>query len=91
MSEKIEVYYFSPMGGTKKVTRIFVDAMEDEAEWHDLAAKEPLPEPAAAALTVFAAPVFCGRIPSVVSEKMKKLNGAGKKGGYPCGLRQPCV
>lgn len=79
MSKTMEIYYFSPTGGTKKVTRIFVDAMEGEAKWYDLGKKAPLPEEAAAELTVFAAPVFGGRIPSVAREKMKKLNGAGKR------------
>ena len=79
MSKTMEVYYFSPTGGTKKVTQIFVDAMEGEAKWYSLGKKEPLPEEAAAELTVFAAPVFGGRIPSVAREKIKKLIGAGKK------------
>ena len=43
MSEKMEVYYFSPTGGTKKVTRIFADAMAGEARWYDLGGKELLP------------------------------------------------
>lgn len=79
MSETMEVYYFSPTGGTQKVTRIFVDAMKGEAKWYDLGTKEPLPEEATAEFTVFAAPVFGGRIPSVAREKMKKLHGVGKK------------
>ena len=53
--------------------------MEREAKWYDIGKKEPLPEQATAELTVFAAPVFGGRIPSVAREKMKQLSGAGKK------------
>lgn len=79
MSENIEAYYFSPTGGTKKVVEIFADAMEKETKWYDMGRKERIPEEATAEFTVFAAPVFGGRIPSVVREKMKKLKGAGKK------------
>ena len=44
MLDKMEVYYFSPMGGTKKVSSIFADAMEKEVIWHDLGSKEPMME-----------------------------------------------
>ena len=40
MLDKMEVYYFSPTGGTKKVSSIFADAMEKEVIWHDLGSKE---------------------------------------------------
>ena len=79
MSDKMEVYYFSPTGGTKKVTQIFVDAIEKEAKWYDLGKKDTIPEEATSELTVVTAPVFGGRIPSVVREKIKKLKGTGKK------------
>ncbi len=75
----MEVYYFSPTGGTKKVTQIFVDAIEKEAKWYDLGKKDTIPEEATSELTVVTAPVFGGRIPSVVREKIKKLKGTGKK------------
>ena len=38
MLDKMEVYYFSPTGGTKKVSSIFADAM------HNLGSKEPMME-----------------------------------------------
>ena len=44
MLDKMEVYYFSPTGGTKKVSSIFADAMEKEVIWHDLGSKEPMME-----------------------------------------------
>lgn len=79
MSEKMEVYCFSPTGGTKKVVEIFVDAMKNETKWYDMGKKEPIPEEVTTEFSIFAAPVFGGRIPSVVREKMKRLKGAGKK------------
>lgn len=33
MSDKMEVYYFSPTGGTKKVSDIFAAAVGKDAEW----------------------------------------------------------
>ena len=44
MLDIMEVYYFSPTGGTKKVSSIFADAMEKEVIWHDLGSKEPMME-----------------------------------------------
>ena len=58
MSEKTEIYYFSPTGGTKRVTQIFADAMGKENKWYDIGKKEPIPEEATAELSVFAAPVL---------------------------------
>ena len=39
MSDKMEVYYFSPTGGTKKVSDIFAAAIGKEVIWHDLGDK----------------------------------------------------
>lgn len=78
MSDKLEVYYFSPTGGTKKVSSIFADAMGKEVIWHDLGSKEPMAEQPEEMIVV-AAPVFGGRIPSVVREKIEKFSGSGKK------------
>lgn len=79
MSDKMEVYYFSPTGGTKKVSSIFAAAVGKEAIWHDLGDKQTVIEQPQGELVVVAAPVFAGRIPSVVSEKIKMLCGKGKK------------
>ena len=79
MLDKMEVYYFSPTGGTKKVSSIFADAMEKEVIWHDLGSKEPTMEKPEGEMTVVASPVFGGRIPSVVREKIEKFSGTGKK------------
>lgn len=78
MSDKLEVYCFSPTGGTKKVSSIFADAMEKEVIWHDLGSKETVPEVPEGEMIVVAAPVFGGRIPSVVREKIENLSGVGK-------------
>lgn len=79
MSYKMEVYYFSPTGGTKKVSDIFAAAIGKEVIWHDLGDKQTLAEKPQGELIVVAAPVFAGRIPSVVREKIKTLAGDGKQ------------
>lgn len=79
MSDTMEVYYFSPTGGTKKVSDIFAAAIGKEVIWHDLGDKQTLAEKPQGELIVVAAPVFAGRIPSVVREKIKMLAGEGKK------------
>lgn len=58
MLDKMEVYYFSPTGGTKKVSSIFADAMEKEVIWHDLGSKEPMMEKPEGEMTVVASPVL---------------------------------
>lgn len=79
MSDKMEVYYFSPTGGTKKVSDIFASAVGKEAVWHDLGDKQTTAEEPQGELIAIVAPVFAGRIPSVVREKIKILAGKGKK------------
>ena len=79
MSDKIEVYYFSPTGGTKKVSDIFAAAIGKDAVWHDLRDKQTPTEQPQGELIIVAAPVFAGRIPSVVREKIKTLAGEGKQ------------
>ena len=85
MSDKMEVYYFSPTGGTKKVSSIFADAMEKEVIWHDLGSKEPMMERPEGKMIVVAAPVFGGRIPSVVRKNEETLRNR-KKGSNDSGL-----
>lgn len=79
MSDKMEVYYFSPTGGTKKVSDIFAAAIGKDAVWHDLGDKQTPTEQPQGELIIVAAPVFAGRIPSVVREKIKTLAGEGKQ------------
>lgn len=79
MSDKMEVYYFSPTGGTKKVSDIFAAAVGKDVVWYDLGDKQTPTEQPQGELIIVAAPVFAGRIPSVVREKIKTLAGEGKQ------------
>lgn len=79
MADKMDMYYFSPTGGTKKVSSIFAAALGRDVVWHNLGSKQTISGKPQGELTVVAAPVFGGRIPSVVREKIKMLDGKGKR------------
>lgn len=81
MLNKAVFYYLSPTGGTKKCGEIFCSALAEETVLMDLAFPGQLPEAEGEELTVVAAPVFGGRIPALMAERLKslKLDGKGKK------------
>lgn len=78
MLGRVDFYYFSPTGGTKRAGEILAREISENINFIDLAREEEFPQTDADAAVV-AAPVFGGRLPAFVSEKLKKLNGAGKK------------
>ncbi len=78
MINQVELYYFSPTGGTKKAANIFCEGMAENVKLIDLGVKEETRQPEGD-VVVIAAPVFGGRIPGVVSEKISKIDGKGKK------------
>lgn len=79
MVNRTDFYYFSPTGGTKKVGEAFCKAISGEVMDHNLGLREKEPANPAGELAVFAAPVFGGRIPALVADKIKALDGSGKK------------
>ncbi|MEE1196557.1 MAG: EFR1 family ferrodoxin [Lachnospiraceae bacterium] len=79
MANTVQLYYFSPTGGTKKAGTAFCEAVCKDYKMINLAEKTDCVEQPSADLVVFAAPVYAGRIPEFVTEKMKKLDGTGKK------------
>lgn len=79
MLEKVEVYYFSPTGGTKKVAEEFAEKISKDIRMINLASSDKIQRYTDSELTVIAAPVFGGRIPAIVSEKIKNLHGISKK------------
>jgi len=79
MLHKISLYYFSPTGGTKKAAETFCQEMAGKVEVIDLGVpKQTVREPEGE-VVVFAAPVFGGRIPKLVTDKIRKLHGNGKR------------
>lgn len=79
MLKMTELYYFSPTGGTKKAGEMFCKGIAEEVKAIDLCAKNVEMEQPESDLVVIAAPVFAGRIPTVATDKMKELDGQGKK------------
>lgn len=78
MCQKINFYYFSPTGGTQKVGATFVETIGKEITAIDLGDKKQKIEMPQRDLNVVAAPVFGGRIPALVSEKMRMVKGENK-------------
>lgn len=73
------LYYFSPTDGTKKIGESFCTAFADNVKTVDLGKITEVVEQADCDIAVFATPVFGGRIPAVAIDKIKVLNGKGKK------------
>lgn len=76
---KVDFYYFSPTGGTEKVGRAFCGSLAEETISVNLGSEHGLKETPESEVIVAAVPVFAGRVPALVSEKLKKLDGSGKK------------
>lgn len=79
MLNKVDFYYFSPTGGTKKAGEILAEAMAEKVMLFDLGSRDAFKEAAGGDVAVVAVPVFGGRVPAVASEKLKALKGNGKK------------
>lgn len=77
MLKQIDLYYFSPTGGTKKAGMAL--ASQIAATVNEVNLAEKVIAAPSADVIVIAAPVFGGRIPAIVSDKIAKLTGAGKK------------
>jgi len=75
--EKIDFYYYSPTGGTKKAGMLTAEGLTELVYRIDLGQKGPF-EPGDNATALFALPVFSGRLPAFAAEKIKQLDGTGK-------------
>jgi len=76
MLKTVDFYYFSPTGGTKKAGAVLAAEIAEAVNKVNLAeniVNIPLSE-----VVVVAAPVFGGRIPTIVADKIAKINGEGK-------------
>lgn len=73
----VDFYYFSPTGGTKKAGAVLASEIAETVNEVNLADKTI--GNSSTNVIVIAAPVFGGRIPAIVSDKIAKLNGNGKK------------
>ncbi|MBQ5850607.1 MAG: EFR1 family ferrodoxin [Lachnospiraceae bacterium] len=77
MLREVVLYYFSPTGGTKKAGDMFCKGFAEKVVEQDF--MKNIEENVNSEVAVFAAPVFGGRIPDFVTNKMKKICGKGKK------------
>lgn len=77
--KNVELYLFSPTGGTRKVAETFAGALAEEVKIIDLLDRNVTVLKAESETMIAAVPVFAGRIPSVAREKLKTLQGEGKK------------
>mgnify|MGYP002798291914 CR=1 FL=1 len=68
-------YVFSPTGGTKKAGEIFCRSIAENVKTVDLGGHDQKVENPKADLAVIAVPVFGGRVPNIVTERLKKLDG----------------
>ena len=79
MLSHITLYYFSPTGGTKKTADIVCHALAEQVTAIDLGDRTlPTPPQPDTDLIVAAAPVFAGRIPAFLADKLSALQGSGK-------------
>ncbi len=78
MLNNVQLYYFSPTGGTKAYGEIFCKSISQNINAVNLGLQDSVSN-SEGELTVFTLPVFGGRIPAVAAEKISTLNGNGKK------------
>lgn len=74
-----ELYYFSPTGGTRKVGLNVCEEIAASVKEINLGQKDCAIEQPSHDIIVVAAPVFGGRIPAVMADKLRNLDGNGKK------------
>ncbi len=77
MLKKVDFYYFSPTGGTKKAGEVLANEIAETVTEVNLAEKTV--NSPSSDIVIVAAPVFGGRIPSIVSDKITNLDSKGRK------------
>ncbi len=78
MLNNVQLYYFSPTGGTKAYGEIFSKSISSNFNAINLGEQNSISN-SECELTVFALPVFGGRIPTIAAEKISTLSGNEKK------------
>lgn len=84
---KLYEIYFSPTGGTKKVTEILAHALADEVISVDLTGKQPDPcnvAPTSEDIAVIAVPSYGGRVPSTAAKRLADLHGNDARAVLVC-------
>lgn len=70
--------YFSPTGGTKKVTDILMDCL-DQVTAVDITVKRQTVELTEADICIVAVPSYGGRVPAIAAERIRAIRGNGAK------------
>ncbi len=78
MIPALDTYVFSPTGGTRKLAEALAAALAESDSLHELDSRRPLTPPKSD-IVLLAAPVFAGRIPALVAEKLRALAGEGRQ------------
>ena len=79
MLQNTALYYFSPTGGTKNVGVAFCQGISEQVREVNLGQRTEKIENTDEVLSVVTMPVFGGRVPAIAVEKLKALDGRGKK------------
>lgn len=79
MLHTVDLYYFSPTGGTRQVGEIFCKGISGHVESIDLGCRDAQAAQPKGELVVIAAPVYGGRVPALAVERLKSLKGEGKQ------------
>ncbi len=79
MLNRLDFYFFSPTGGTKKAGEIVCQGLSEKVYFIDLGIRDQALGTPESETIVVAVPVFGGRIPVVVAERLRHLEGGGKK------------
>lgn len=74
-----QLFYFSPTGGTKVVGTRFCAGISSETRSVNLATWSDQDHKTVDDVVVAVLPVFGGRIPALAADRLKKLEGTGKK------------
>ena len=75
---KVSSLYFSPTGGTKTIAENLASQLSNtEAENHDITVKSKQLTFSAGDVVVIAAPVFGGRIPAIMHDRLRAVTGGG--------------
>jgi ferredoxin len=76
--EKITVLFFSPTGGTEKVARLIGESLGQTAVCCDMTVKNAdVLSFTENDLAVFCVPVYGGRVPTPVKERLSRVSGSG--------------
>ena len=79
MLNRLDFYFFSPTGGTKKAGEIVCQGLSEKVYFIDLGIRDQALGTPESETIVVAVPVFGGRIPVVAAERLRHLEGGGKK------------